>query len=358
MTFDGKRFLVTGGCGFVGASLALKLKERFPKCSVCCLDNLKRRGSELNIARLSAHDIEFQHGDIRNPEDLEAAGPADWLLECSAEPSVLAGFGGSPQYCVNTNLTGTANCLEYARRSGAGFFFLSTSRVYPMRHVNGLTYTETATRFELSGEQQVPGVSSAGIAESFPLDGARSLYGTTKLCSEMLIEEYVEMYGLKAVINRCGVVSGPWQFGKVDQGVVVLWAARHFWKKNLSYISFGGLGKQVRDILHVDDLFELLVLQMENIDVHNGKVYNVGGGRESSVSLLELTELCEQATGNKIEIASDPEDRPADIRIYLTDSAKVREATGWAPKKGPEDIIREIIDWFAREEQLLRPLLA
>ncbi len=358
MTFDGQRFLITGGCGFVGASLALMLKERFPKCSVCCLDNLKRRGSELNVSRLAAQDIQFQHGDIRNPEDLEAAGPADWLLECSAEPSVLAGFGGSPQYCVNTNLTGTAHCLEHARRCGAGFIFLSTSRVYPMRHVNGLGYAETATRFELSPEQQVTGVSSAGIAEDFPLDGSRSLYGATKLCSELLIQEYVDMYGLRAVINRCGVLAGPWQFGKVDQGVVVLWAARHFWKKKLSYISYGGLGKQVRDILHVEDLFELLVLQMRDIEKHNGQVYNVGGGRDSSVSLLELTRLCQNATGNEIEITPDPEDRPADIRIYLTDTAKVRKTTGWAPRKGPVEIINEVVDWLGREEPLLRHLLA
>ncbi len=358
MTLDGKRFLVTGGCGFVGSSLAMQLKQRFPECSVCCLDNLKRRGSELNISRLTEQGIRFEHGDIRNPEDLEAAGPADWIFECSAEPSVLAGFGGSPEYCVNTNLTGTIHCLEHARRCGAGFMFLSTSRVYPMAHVNGLDFVETETRFELSPEQKVSGAGSAGIAEGFPLDGSRSLYGATKLCSELLIQEYVEMYGLKAVINRCGVLAGPGQFGKVDQGVVVLWAAKHFWKKKLSYISFGGLGKQVRDILHVDDLFDLLVRQIENIDVHSGQIYNVGGGRESSVSLRELTALCQKATGNEIEITSDPQDRPADIRIYLSDTAKVRQATGWAPQKGPEQIIQEIVDWLRREERILKPLLA
>src|SRR5262245_56065934 len=126
------KLLVTGGAGFVGSSLALALKLRNRDWNVAALDNLTRRGSELGVSRLLAGGVRFVHGDIRIPSDLEAAGPCDLILECSAEPSVLAGLDGSPDYVLDTNLRGTIHCLELARRRGAGFLFLSTSRVYPL----------------------------------------------------------------------------------------------------------------------------------------------------------------------------------------------------------------------------------
>ncbi len=352
-----KSILVTGGCGFIGSSLALRFKRSRPTARVVCLDNLKRRGSELNISRLREHGIEFFHGDIRNPEDIEAAGSFDLLLECSAEPSVLAGYGASPEYLVNTNLVGTLNCLEQARKRGAMFLFLSTSRVYPVRAVNNLAYVEQDTRYALASAQQVPGVSACGIAETFPLEGARSLYGATKLASELIIQEYADMYGLKVIIDRCGVLTGPWQFGKVDQGVVVLWVARHFWKQDLSFIGFGGEGKQVRDILHVDDLYDLLERQLADPDRHQGQVYNVGGGLDSSVSLAELTELCVEVTGNRIPISRIAETRPADIRLYISDTQRVELATGWRPKWTPRDIVRDICEWIAANETALKGVL-
>ncbi|MBF0474786.1 MAG: NAD-dependent epimerase/dehydratase family protein [Deltaproteobacteria bacterium] len=355
MSFN--HILITGGCGFVGASLAVKFRQVYPQARITCLDNLKRRGSELNLPRLQAGNIEFIHGDIRNPEDFEAVAEIDLILECSAEPSVLAGYQSSPGYLINTNLMGTVNCLEFARRHRSTIVFLSTSRVYPFDRINALRYDETATRFELAAAQDTAGVTERGYAEDFPLDGPRSLYGATKLASELLILEYVSMYGLKAVINRCGVLTGPGQFGKVDQGVVVLWVAKHYWRQPLSYIGFGGEGKQVRDILHVDDLFNLLILQLQDVKKHNGQIYNVGGGRPISLSLLELTDLCREVTGRRINIAQVPENRPADIRIYLTDNAKVTAATGWTPQKTPLEIITEIHDWIRAEETTLERVL-
>ena len=124
-----------------------------------------------------------------------------------------------------------------------------------------------------------------GVAEAFPLNGPRSFYGASKLSSELLIAEYVHSYGLKALINRCGVLAGPWQMGKVDQGVVTLWVARHYFRRSLSYCGFGGHGKQVRDVLHVDDLSDLIWKQLQSVNDWDGEVYNVGGGRENSTSL-------------------------------------------------------------------------
>lgn len=138
--FDYCVILVTGGAGFVGSHLAIKFKKDHPKSRVLALDNLKRRGSELNIPRLKVAGVDFIHGDIRNKEDLEVVGPFDLLSECSAEPSVLAGYNESPAYVINTNLVGTINCLEMTRKSKADIIFLSTSRVYPIKTISNLEY--------------------------------------------------------------------------------------------------------------------------------------------------------------------------------------------------------------------------
>jgi CDP-paratose 2-epimerase len=195
------------------------------------------------------------------------------------------------------------------------------------------------------------------LAEDFPLDGYRSLYGATKLASEYLIHEYNHFYGLRTVINRCGVLTGPWQMGKVDQGVVVLWLARHFWQSPLSYIGFGGKGKQLRDILHIRDLFRLVDFQIQNMPVVNNQILNVGGGADISVSLQELTHFCQEITGNKTVITEVSETRPADIRIYQTDNAKVKTLTGWQPEISVRDILIETFDWMRNHERSLKPIL-
>ncbi|MBT5631441.1 MAG: NAD-dependent epimerase/dehydratase family protein [Nitrospina sp.] len=352
-----KHILITGGAGFVGSNLGLLLKRDNPGVRVTALDNLKRRGSELNLPRLRKGGIQFTHGDIRNREDLNTIPAFDLILECSAEPSVLAGYDGLPDYVVNTNLMGTVNCLEAARLHGANMVFLSTSRVYPIETINKLNFEEGETRFELSIEQTVSGIGPRGLDETFPLEGGRSLYGTTKLCSEFLLQEYIAMYGMKGVINRCGVLTGPWQMGKVDQGVVVHWAAQHVFGGELAYIGYGGMGKQVRDVLHVEDLYDLINFQLEQLDKHNGKVYNVGGGREVSLSLLELTRLCQKASGRNLSINSVPETRSGDIPLYISDCTKVELANGWKPRHQPEEIIDEIVQWISDNKNSLRPVL-
>lgn len=341
----------------MGSALALQFKHAYPACRVIAFDNLKRRGSELNLPRLRAAGVEFVHGDVRNKEDFDALPPVAALIEASAEPSVLAGLTSAPDYLINTNLSGTVNCLNYARQHGAALVFLSTSRVYPINQINNIQLTEAATRFEVSPEQPFSGISPAGLAESFPLEGYRSLYGATKLCSEYLIQEYHHFYGLRTVINRCGVLTGPWQMGKVDQGVVVLWVARHFWRQPLGYIGFGGTGKQVRDILHVDDLFDLVNYQLQHLDQVSGQTLNVGGGREVSVSLQELTALCQRITGNTVPIAAQPDNRPADIALYLTDNARVTALTGWQPRRSAEQIVTEVHAWLQANEAALKPIL-
>lgn len=352
-----QRILVTGGAGFVGSAMALGLKAQYPDSQVLALDNLKRRGSELNLPRFKAADIEFVHGDIRNPEDLEVGTlRPDLIIECSAEPSVLAGYS-SPGYVLQTNLVGTINCLELARQSKADFVFFSTSRVYPITPIRQMAYRETDSRFELTDQQTLEGASGEGIAETFPLTGVRSLYGATKLASELLITEYADAFGLRTLINRCSVLTGPWQMGKADQGVFALWMLAHTFNRPLKYIGFGGSGKQVRDFLHIADLVDLVALQLQQIDSLQGQVFNVGGGVENSLSLKETTQMCQEISGRRIAIAAEPEERLGDIPIFITDSRKVMSQLDWQPQRDARQTLTDIHRWIDQEADTLKAIL-
>lgn len=351
------RILITGGAGFVGSSLCLKLKAKYPGYSIIAFDNLKRRGSELSLADFQKHGIEFAHGDIRNAEDLASVGAFDVLIEASAEPSVMSGLNSDPTYVINNNLYGSINCFNLCLKYKAKLIFLSTSRVYPIDRIESAGFIEEATRFSFSDQQKEKGISRLGISEDLDLSGARSFYGTTKLSSELFIQEYSEFYGLKAAVTRFGVIAGPRQMGKTDQGVVTLWMAKHYWKQSLKYIGYGGLGKQVRDILHVEDAVALIDHQIHNIEKYNRKVYNAGGGLGTSASLQEMTAICEKITGNKIKIDSETQNRPADLRIFITDASRLENETGWKPKHSIENIFSDIYQWINQNEEQLKGIL-
>ena len=349
--------LVTGGAGFVGASMAVALANRHPDWRVVALDNLRRRGSELNLPRLRAAGVEFVHGDVRELSDLDAVGDVDAIVECSAEPSVLAGLSGGLDYLVQTNLVGAYHCLELARRRGSQLVFLSTSRVYPVAALAGLQLAEGAKRFELLDDQTVPGATSAGIGEAFPLDGARTPYGATKLGAELLIAEYVESFGLSAVVNRCGVIAGPWQMGKIDQGVFSYWLLSHHFQRPLEYIGFHGSGKQVRDLLHVDDLTDLIDEQLLQPGDWQGRTVNVGGGRGCSLSLLELTELCRELTGRQVEVRAAGADRPGDIPVYVSDCSRLFAYSAWRPRRDAHAILADTLAWAVEHEAAVKSAL-
>ncbi|HJT81390.1 MAG TPA: NAD-dependent epimerase/dehydratase family protein [Chthoniobacterales bacterium] len=346
--------LITGGAGFIGSTLALFIKARHPSARIACMDNLYRRGSELNLPRLHDAGIEFLQGDIRSPEQFPNE-PFELILECSAEPSVLAGQDGSPDYVFQTNLVGTYNCLERARVWKSKFLFLSTSRVYPITILEAHPWVEDATRFRWK-EEGSPGISAAGVTENVSMNGARSLYGFTKFASEMLIEEYRAAFGLRAVIDRCGVIAGPWQMGKVDQGFLALWVFNHLFEQPLRYIGYGGTGKQVRDVLHVGDLAELIEEQIISFDEWEGWIGNVSGGMNNSVSLCELTETCAKLTGVTLPIHQEPENRPNDVRIYIGDSSRLFARTDWRPKKSVGETAAEILEWAEQCRATLQPL--
>lgn len=351
------RILITGGAGFVGSSLCINLKQRYPTYSFTAFDNLKRRGSELNLTELQENDIKFIRGDIRNKEDFDTVGGFDVLVDASAEPSVLSGIISNPNYVINNNLIGSINCINECLKYNAKLIFLSTSRVYPIDRIEKANYVEDKTRFSFSENQNELGISKMGISENLNLMGPRSFYGTTKLATELFIQEYADFYGLKAAVTRFGVIAGPRQMGKADQGIVTHWLANHFWKKSLRYIGYGGMGKQVRDILHVDDLIDLVDIQIHQIERFKGEVYNAGGGISNSISLLEMTNLCERITGNKILIEREIATRPADLRIYITDNSKIENEIGWKPRYSYINIFEDIYSWIKTNEEQLKTVL-
>lgn len=353
------KLLITGGAGFVGSRLAMEFLRAYPGCEVIAFDNLRRRGSETNLTHLTDAGIRFVHGDVRIRADLDQVeGPVDVVVDASAEASVLAGVDGSPAYVLDTNLNGTINLLDWARSHAGALLFLSTSRVYSIAPLRDLALVETESRYELSDVQAVAGASANGVAEGFPTHLPRSFYGASKLASELIVQEYADSYGLPAVITRCGVITGAGQFGKSEQGVFAMWAANHVLGKPLRYIGFDGEGRQVRDLMHPDDLFDLLQRQLGALDRCTGRVYNAGGGRDGSVSLRELTDICREATGREVPLSSDPRTSSVDIPVYLSDSGRAERELGWRPRRTPREMISEIVGWVRENEDLLRPVFA
>jgi len=348
-----KHILITGGCGFVGSHLAVDLVARGYQVTV--LDNLSRRGSEILLKkRILPHGIRFVRGDVRVPMDLgKLKGAFSLMIECSAEPSVLAGTRGEEaRHLLEVNLQGAINCFEWARERHVPVIFLSTSRVYPYDRLNACRYRETKTRFQLL--KGCLGVSGRGVSTEMPLQGIRSLYGASKLCAELILREYSVQYGLPAIINRCGVIAGPWQLGKIDQGVFTFWLSRHYFKKPLKYIGFGGAGKQVRDLLHVQDFAELIGKQVRCLltdkPVCRGEVFNVGGSVRVDLSLCEATGICEKLTGNSLKIGSVPGNRAADVIWCVTDNGRTERFFGWSPQRSAENILEDTFLWLKDNE--------
>lgn len=343
------KILVTGGAGFIGSNLCVELSK--DRNEVTCFDNLSRRGSEILLKRVLEHNCKYVHGDIRNAEDFNKLDSEyDVMIECSAEPSALVGTAGKDAfYVINVNLLGSVNCFEFCRSHKIAVIFLSTSRVYPYNVINSLKYKESHSRFLYQGNKV--GISRSGIKKTFPLEGFRSLYGASKLSAEYILKEYSNNFNIPSIINRCGVIAGPWQLGKVDQGVFTYWLVSHYLKKRIKYIGFGGNGKQVRDLLHIEDLVNLIKKQIKVIGNYRGEIFNVGGSLNSNLSLIEATNICQEITGNEIQIESDPETRPADVIWYITDNGDMLDAFNWRPNKSAFQILNDTFIWLRENEK-------
>src|ERR1051325_7384381 len=338
------RILITGACGFVGSTIAHGLRDGWPDWEIAGLDNLIRPGSEINRTALKKCGVKIVHADIRNPSDLETIGRCDWIIDAAANPSVLAGVDGktSARQLLEHNLFGTVNLLELARSWNSGFVMLSTSRVYSIHQLAAIPVEAKHQRFEPRAKGlRISGFSKRGVAENFSVTPPLSLYGTSKLASEVLACEYGEAFGLPVFINRCGVLAGAGQFGKIDQGIFSFWI--HSWRaqRPLKYIGFKGTGFQVRDCLHARDLVPLLAEQMQKPRKKLARIINVSGGIAQSASLQELSAWCENRFG-KGNLSGSKETRPFDVPWLVLDSSLAKQIWNWAPQTPLEAIWNEI----------------
>jgi CDP-paratose 2-epimerase len=339
------RILITGICGFVGSRLANQLPERIPGAKVCGIDNLLRPGSEQNRNELASSGIPFMHGDLRMRSDVDALPVCDWVIDAAANPSVLAGIDGrsSPRQVAEHNLSGTLNILDYCRENKAGLVLLSTSRVYSVRDLAALPLEDRAHAFTLNKSAPLPnGVSPSGINEAFAVRQPISLYGATKLASEVMAIEYGLTFGFPVWINRCGVLGGAGQFGTAEQGIFSYWLHAHAARLPLRYIGFGGHGCQVRDGFHPDDLAALIAIQIQR-DPPPDPIYNAGGGLENAMSLAQMTAWCNARFGMH-QPKPYPKPRPFDIPWVVMDSARAASELGWRPRRSLLSILDEIAD--------------
>lgn len=339
------KILITGICGFVGSSIARWLREHHPSFHICGIDNLIRRGSQMNVERLQGMGVRVVVGDVRHQADIDQMGAVDWVIDAAALPSVLGGIAGqdSSHQVVDHNLVGTLRLLEYCRANRSGLILLSTSRVYSIEAAAAFPLAERSNRFELNTDAlQTPGVSSAGIAESFATSAPISLYGATKLASEIMALEYASAFNFPLWINRCGVMGGAGQFGRADQGIIAYWINSHLRRRPLRFIGFSGSGKQVRDALHPYDLARLLVKQMEcGSDRNKPTLANVSGGLQSAFSLLQLHQWCNERFGEH-EVERSTAVRPYDLPWVVLDSSLTTQHWSWQPQIPTDTIFTEV----------------
>jgi CDP-paratose 2-epimerase len=349
------RLLVTGACGFVGSTLIPALLSALPGLEVVGLDNFLRDGSRGNVERLRRLGVTVVEGDIRQEADLAAIGRVDWVLDCAAEPSVLAGVGGAVSSfgVMDHNLIGTLRVLEFCKAHGAGLILLSTSRVYSIAPLAALAVETVDGAFcpTPGAFEGMPGLSGRGIAESFSTAPPLSLYGVSKRCAELVALEYADAFGFPLWINRCGVLAGAGQFGKADQGIVAYWIRAWRERKPLRYIGFGGAGAQVRDFLHPRDLTAALVKQLAAgarapVSVGSGvdpRICNFSGGLSHACSLANLSAFCRDRFGPH-EVGSDPTPRPFDLPWVVLDATRAAESWDWKPTTTLPDIFAEIAE--------------
>ena len=335
------KILVTGGCGFVGTNIALFLNKNY---NINSLDNLSRKGSRYNLNLLKKNKIKNFNLDIKKFDKIKKLPKYDLIIDCCAEAAVEISKKKIDKV-IETNLIGTINILKKARNNNSKILFISSSRVYPIIPLNKIVKNKNIkNKIRLNKK----------IGENESTKGAKSIYGLTKLASEMFIEEFSYAFGIKYLINRCGVISGPLQFGKQDQGFVSLWIWKHINKQKLTYIGYGGHGNQVRDVLHINDLCDLILVQIKKFDKLHNKLFTVGGSNKSYTSLNNLTKICQKITKNKIKISKQTKTSIYDIPYYITNNNFISRTYKWKPKKNIYNVVMDIYIWLSNNKNNLK----
>ncbi len=340
-----KTYLITGGAGFIGSNYVSRLLQRGDK--VIIFDNLSRDGSRRNVEWLReqfGHDsFQLVIDDVRKPEKLTAlANEADVMVHLAAQVAVTTSVT-HPREDFEINAQGTFNALEAARASKKKpvFIYASTNKVYG--GMEDVKVREIATRYEYEDYPE-------GISEEMPLD-FHSPYGCSKGCGDQYVRDYARIYGVKTVVFRQSCIYGTRQFGVEDQGWVAWFViAAAAGRKMTIY----GDGKQVRDLLYVDDLLDAYDLAVTNIKSAAGNVYNVGGGSRNVLSVWEeFAPILEKHVGHPLHVERS-DWRPGDQRIYVSDIRKAQKELGWSPKISVEDGIQKLHDWVRNNIHLFQ----
>ena len=337
------RILISGICGFAGSTLARALHASGHQ--VTGFDNFIRPGSQTNREPLEKLGVRVITADLRFALQIDALPAADFVIDAAANASVLAGIDGqtSSRELVDHNLIGTVNMLEYCKVHQAGLILLSTSRVYSIAPLATLSVLVKNNALVPDVTKPLPpGLTAAGLDESFATTAPISLYGATKLASEALALEYGETFGFPVFINRCGVLAGAGQFGRADQGIFAYWINAWLQQRPLKYLGFGGHGHQVRDCLHPRDLMPLLEKQFAapKLPVAD-RLANFSGGTASAMSLRQLSDWCAGRFGPHT-VVQDGTPRPFDIPWIVLDHTKATRIWGWRPATPTAAILEEI----------------
>ena len=340
-----KKILVTGGCGFIGTNLCIYLKKK--RYLVYSLDNLSRKGSIYNFKLLSDLKIKNFKFDIFNFKKVNSLPKFDLIIDCCAEAAVEVSRKDIDRV-VNTNLIGTLNILKKAKKDNSKIIFLSSSRVNSIK-----TISKMFQNHDFKNQLKI----KKTINENFDTNSPKSIYGLTKHVSEMFIEEFAFAFNLKYIINRLGVVSGPIQFGKQDQGFVSLWIWRHITKKKLKYIGFGGFGNQVRDILHINDLCEIIEIQIKSLNTIFNKTFTIGGSLKNSISLKKLTLICQKITNNKIKFSRVKKTSIYDLPYFVSSNKFVSRVYKWKPKRNIYGIINDTHNWLESQKKIIKKFM-
>ena len=345
------RYVVTGGAGFIGSTFAKHMLSKGHE--VVVFDSFIRKGVEFNAQRLEGAEI--VRGDVRHKYDFDKIkGDVDGIYHTAANPGIKWSFE-YPEFDFDTNARGTLNVLEFARVVEAPVVYCSTNKVYDGSKINNIPLVTEETRYRFSNFSKY----CDGIDENFPVDGNdHSLYGVSKLAGDLLCQEYSKNMGVPTVVNRMSCITGPWSLGVEDQNWAAWFVIAAMLKKPLNIY---GDGKQVRDILLGQDLVELVEIEFKKMEYIKGSVFNVGGGLENSMSLIESLDYIGDLVGFSPKIKHCPW-RIADQKIYISNIKKVCQATGWSPKSLPEMTLKKIHDWLLEnpaileyyEKQLLR----
>jgi CDP-paratose 2-epimerase len=326
------KILITGGLGFIGSNLA---KFFAPHHKITIFDNLKRDRIERNLSGLNHPSIDIVRGDVRLAYDFQDLGRHDFVLHFAGNAGIPWSLQ-NPESDFYENVVGTFNVLQYAHRYDAAVIMASTNRVYPL--TTGYPLEET----EFSYRPQDPAMRD-GINETYNMNGFKSPYGASKAAADMLCQEWYHSFGVRTIVNRMGVIYGEGQWGATEQG----WLGYFCRMKELNEpITIYGNGKQVRDPLYITDLCNLIQAQMESVDEAAGGVYNVGGGRFTAASLLEVINYL------KIENVSFEPERVADMKWYITDGKLAHETFDWTPMVDLYFGIDKTIHWLRNEKNI------